>query len=626
MDISQLEKGLVYTATEECIGCNNCIRECPTLESNVASLYEGGIHKIHVDGKECILCGTCLDTCTHKVRVFDDDFDRFLEDLKKGKQISMLVAPAFWLNYPDECGRILGYLSSLGVKKFYNVGFGADITVWAYIKYIQENNALGKIAQPCPVIVSYIEKHEPQLMENLIPIQSPMMCSAIYLKKYMGVTEELAFLSPCIAKKTEIESPRGLGMINYNVAFTSLMKHIRDSGTSLDSYPELTDEFDSGLGVMFPVPGGLRENVEFYLGHDALVVQAEGEMHVYEYLSGLLTKRLHTVIPTLVDVLNCRRGCSYGTATEFRNTNNNYVQIEAYRLKREKRTAFLEGGLLTQEERLAKLNDRFKHVNLDDFYCRYVRQFEYSPPPSEFQIEAAYRDMLKVTEVEKVMDCRACGYETCKRMAHVIILGLNYKENCVEYVKKKLAEQMSYQETVIEHFGEVDELLLQLNADNIRIAADATGINERVEEALIRSAEMRETLKEVLHEFNRISLAYSEIVSIARKTNMLSINATIEAAHAGYASKGFAVIANEMGDLAKKITSTANMNKEDSEVITKALEKLADSTNAFTGVVDDVQSSTDEIKSSVASITGKTEGILKLLDNLERNVSGEKEL
>jgi len=96
---------------------------------------------------------------------------------------------------------VFGYLKSLGVSHIYPVSFGADITTWTYIKYIKQTGKTGLISQPCPAIVNYIEKYQPELIPMLMPLQSPMMDEAIYLKKYQGVKEELVFLSPCIAKK-----------------------------------------------------------------------------------------------------------------------------------------------------------------------------------------------------------------------------------------------------------------------------------------------------------------------------------------------------------------------------------------------------------------------------------------
>ena len=174
-------EALVYT-NDNCVGCNKCISACPVLTANRA-VEEKGKNKIIVDGSQCISCGACFDACAHNARSYNDDTERFFEDLKKGEKISLLLAPAFLANYPREYATVLGGLKKLGVNRIISISFGADITTWGYVKYITEHNFTGGISQPCPAVVGYIEKYLPELLPNLMPVHSPMMCGAIYVKK-----------------------------------------------------------------------------------------------------------------------------------------------------------------------------------------------------------------------------------------------------------------------------------------------------------------------------------------------------------------------------------------------------------------------------------------------------------
>lgn len=156
---------LVYT-NDNCIGCNKCISACSCLGANYQS-EQNGKNRIEVDGSKCVACGACFDVCKHRAREFRDDTERFFEDLKKGEQISILLAPAFLANYKDEYESVLGGLKQAGVNRIVSISFGADITTWGYINYIQKNNYLGGISQPCPAVVGYIERYIPELLPKL---------------------------------------------------------------------------------------------------------------------------------------------------------------------------------------------------------------------------------------------------------------------------------------------------------------------------------------------------------------------------------------------------------------------------------------------------------------------------
>ena len=124
------EKGLIYT-NDKCIGCNKCIRTCSCIGACVSTQPdENGVSRIEVDGSLCISCGACFDVCEHGARCYIDDTEKFFNDLKNGENISLLIAPAFYANYPDSYSGILGGLKSLGVNRMISVSFGADITTW----------------------------------------------------------------------------------------------------------------------------------------------------------------------------------------------------------------------------------------------------------------------------------------------------------------------------------------------------------------------------------------------------------------------------------------------------------------------------------------------------------------
>lgn len=432
---------LVYT-NDKCQGCNRCISVCPVLTANY-SIQSGDIQRIEVHSENCISCGACFDVCEHNARSFLDDTEKFFCDLKQGEKISVLLAPSFQANYPEEYAAVLGGLKDMGVNNIISVSFGADITTWGYVNYIKKYDVTGAISQPCPAIVNYIEHYIPELIYKLIPIHSPLLCTAIYAKKYMNITDKLAFISPCIAKKTEISDPNTYGYVSYNMTFSHFMKYIRKHNIF---GKEAADQVEYGLGSVYPMPGGLRENIYWFCGNDVFVRQVEGEKRVYNFLNNY-KKRIKGgyPLPFLVDILNCDKGCLYGTGIEEEMSDS---EDNFYNLQKIKESCQNNDMLdpysknLSPDERLDQLNKKFSELKLEDFIRKYTDKSETTSlcEPSGEELDRIFRKMKKDTWVKQNINCGACGYDNCRAMASAIFNGSNVPENCIHYIKDEMHE------------------------------------------------------------------------------------------------------------------------------------------------------------------------------------------
>ena len=127
---------LINIDEEKCVGCNSCIRVCPSPLANKAYMDSKGKLVISIDDKMCIKCGSCIAACNHKARYYVDDTEEFFDRLDKGENLSIIVAPAIMVAYPDSWFKILTWLRNKGVKFIYDVSFGAELTVMKYIEYI----------------------------------------------------------------------------------------------------------------------------------------------------------------------------------------------------------------------------------------------------------------------------------------------------------------------------------------------------------------------------------------------------------------------------------------------------------------------------------------------------------
>ena len=459
MTSGNIVEGLIYT-NDNCIGCNKCIRACSCMGACISTPPdEKGRSRIVVDGSKCVACGACFDTCEHRARDYRDDTARFFEDLKNGENISLLIAPAFMANYPDKYALILGRLKKLGVKRMINVSFGADITTWGYIKYIQENDFKGGISQPCPAVVGYIERYLPELLPRLFPVQSPLMCAAIYARNELGIKDRFAFISPCIAKKLEIDDPNNKNYVNYNVTFDHLIEYLeeaRDScgiGADIDAEP-CVDEIEYGLGSVYPMPGGLKENVFWLLGNDVFIRQMEGEKRMYEFLKKNSDRIKDAKTPFLfLDLLNCENGCICGTGTDpyLSKTDDalyNILDIQERVKKSGSDSAWSRD--LSPKERLERLNRQFENLKLSDYIRNYTDLSGSCTMeiPDEEELDAIFIEMKKLDEASRHINCSCCGYNTCRDMAIAIHNGFNHRDNCIHYLKDLVEEKAALTEVM----------------------------------------------------------------------------------------------------------------------------------------------------------------------------------
>ena len=552
-------KGVISTDEEKCVGCNKCILMCPVKYANVAYL-KNGHNKIRVDENRCINCGHCIEVCDHGARSFDDDTEILFNDLRQGNRISVLAAPAIRFNYPEH-KKLFGFLKKSGVNLIYDVSLGADITTWAYLKAIKDLQLNSVIAQPCPPIVNYAQKYAPSLITKLAPIHSPMMCAAIYLKKYIKVMDKLVFLSPCIAKINEINDTNTGRTVHYNVTVYMLNKFIKNHQIDLNKYQE--EEFDDigcGLGLTFSRPGGLRENVEFH-NKNVWVKQVEGVEHAYNYLTKYSNRlKQGKNLPLLVDILNCTHGCNLGTGTtkELSTDDIDYnTNILKNKIIKEKSKHKIFGGSYYT---LFKKFD--KELSLQDFVRKYndnscVPTFE----PSSHEIDGIFQQLYKDTEESRNINCYACGYGSCKEFAHAVYNNVNHLQNCIHYNRmglERMSNEKSLREDLEVNVTEIINSMSQLaaaNEDNIR---GANNVIVHTDSVLKMADVLGESIHEVKDKLLGIANISKDIVEIAEQTNLLALNASIEAARAGEHGRGFAVVAEEVRKLSDNTKNTVN--------------------------------------------------------------------
>lgn len=603
---------------DKCSGCNRCISVCPVRLANRQAVGEDGKPRVEFRPEYCIDCGRCGRFCGRRARSYSDDTERFMADLKGGKRLSIIFDPAFKSNY-SEYKKILGYFKKFNVNVIYDASFGAEITTWAYMKHMSSSGKTGLISQSCPVAVNIIEKYIPELLPYLMPIHSPLMCAAVYMRKYQGITEDIAALSSCIAKKDEISR---YGTVGYNVTFKRLAEYFKKEGTSFESEPEyIPDSPPADFGSLYSCPGGMRENIEFHTGDTAWVRHLEGSEEIYKYFRFYKNKVKNAkILPDLIEVLNCTRGCNGGTAADMSLKSDDiemqyhkihYDVISKYRKKAHAKT------------RYKLFADFDKRLRIEDFRCSYSKQALHARFPAPNQIEEAYQSLMKETEPERKIDCKSCGYESCREMAEMIARGVNVPSNCVHYTRKLVQIENLKLEEYNKKRAETNENL-KIGVKGISDALEAlskanrTQITE-VKEILLNADRIFDDanalyglITSVQKDMKRYLELTKDISSVSDQTNILSYNASIEAARAAEHGKEFAVVANEVRNLAQTVKISANESENINKTAQPLLVKMLEISDNFKQRVENLNAAVQSISNEldgIAERTGEITGI-----------------
>lgn len=182
-----------------------------------------------------------------------------------------------------------------------------------------------------------------------------------------------------------------------------------------------------------------------------------------------------------------------------------------------------------------------------------------------------------------------------------------------ETVSKALSSVRSIADRVTGFHGQVDEQntvvqestasVNEMSASLDSVAQITTSRRQSSERLLEVVDEGRQALEEANTAFTDASermnslLEINEIVNdIAARTNLLSMNASIEAAHAGDSGRGFAVVAGE-------IRTLASNTSENSQIISDTLKRLMESISETSSHVTRTRTSMDEITREVRDVS-----------------------
>lgn len=422
---------VVTTIEGKCRRCYSCIMNCPASAIRV----EKGQSKVIEE--RCIGCGNCLRVCTQKAKKIEDGILSAEKLLLSGEKVIACLAPSFPAAFPEvKPEQLIGSLKTLGFKEVLEVAYGAELIVaFEYKELLKDQSNKIWITSPCPALVNYIEKYEPELIENIAPIVSPMIALGRYIKNYYDPQARLIFIGPCIAKKMEIKDPNVSGVIDTVLTFKELKEMLLKNKIDPGKEKELPlDGPRSGLARLFPISGGLLRTAGKLLditSNEILVT--EGREKVLAIIRAIKTGK---VSARFYDLLLCE-GCIDGPEMD-----NSLSIFE----RREKIIDYVRNQSVKPVEYMPK-TDLKRNFTVED---------KRLPVPAEEEIREILASINK-TKPEDEFNCGSCGYDTCREKAIAVFQGLAENEMCIPFLIEKLekTQEIIIQQEKISSIGQM---------------------------------------------------------------------------------------------------------------------------------------------------------------------------
>jgi iron only hydrogenase large subunit-like protein/uncharacterized Fe-S cluster-containing protein len=406
---------IVFTRKARCRDCHRCLRACPVKAIRV---HDG---QAQVVAERCIACGTCIRQCPQRAKSYRNDVTEATRLVTEARRVVASVAPSYaGVFEPWEQKRLPSALRRLGFAYVAETAVAASAVARAGAAYLRERPNQSHVWSSCPAVTEYVRRYRPSDAAFLVPLASPMLAHARWLRQRLGPDIRVVFIGPCVAKKAEAERPDCKGLVDVVLTFEELAEWFIQESIVLSACEE--SQFDEAAteARLYPLPDGALKTAGILtrdLGPKAF--SASG----FDDVDHALDLVAQSTEPRIMEPLFCTGGCINGPAAA---TDRNLYA----------RRFFIE----EQPSVVRVPSNRLMLSEQDP--CLLDAAIGIPSPALDAISEDAIDEVLAATGKtarEDQLDCGACGYASCRDKAIAVVRGMAEPDMCIPHMRR-LAE------------------------------------------------------------------------------------------------------------------------------------------------------------------------------------------
>jgi diguanylate cyclase (GGDEF)-like protein len=415
---------LVRVDPQSCNGCWRCVQLCPT---HAIRTTDGSAEVI---AERCIGCGLCVAGCRNGSFVVRNDGALVDALLVSERPVVALLATEFVAAmHPMAPEAVEEALEAAGFYAVESTLLGAEIVALEYEARHAANTGVPVIRSTCPVVNQWVRRYHPALVGALASVVPPYVAQAAIIKALYPPDTAVVYVSPCYARKDEALDPAFAGVVDVAIGFDELKRALARMGLSSRHSRQApvprAERRPEPLKEVSLTDGYPRSTLASHPMLDPAVRVVRGLPELDALLTAITAGE---TAPAIIDALNCE-GCIDGPTVNPEMSLFAKRNLEAADRHRRARTSVSSREIARQLPPI-ELRRTFEPLPAD------------SPAPSA----AALREILSEAGFAgdaDVLDCRACGYDTCLEQAAAVYRGDSTWEVCFPLQRRKLTEQMA---------------------------------------------------------------------------------------------------------------------------------------------------------------------------------------